>query len=170
MTSAAGILLGPVIPALGQAADSPEALKRLMTDIYAATSAKDDGKSAALIRGLALPDHEAWFRRVFGDAAAAKLVVEYAAMLSRFEGDAGRAFGKVVADGQSDIQVLRFDRAGDPNAVGNQNDALAAMKSPQPLYSVRFLKPGERAGFHLYSFVHAGGAFRFVGRLAAAKG
>jgi hypothetical protein len=109
-------------------------------------------------------------RRVFGDAAAAKLVAEYAAMLSRFEGDAGRAFGKVVADGQSDIQVLRFDRAGDPNAVGNQNDALAAMKSPQPLYSVRFLKPGERAGFHLYSFVHAGAAFRFVGRLAAAKG
>ena len=149
--------------------DTPPALTRLMSELYAATQANDQAKARALIRALALPRHEAWFGRTFGEPAAAKLSAEYAAVLARFDTDASGAFANVVQKGQSEVQVLRFERAGDPRAVGNQNDALAAMKSPQPLYSVRFVKPGERLGLHLYSFVHADGSFRYVGRMTAAK-
>lgn len=107
---------------------------------------------------------------MFGDATGTRLAREYAGLLSTFDNAAGRLFAKVVADGQSDIQVLRFERAGERDAVGNQNDALAVMQNPQPLYSVRFVKPGGAAGMHLYSFVYAAGGFRLVGRMAAAKG
>ena len=147
--------------------NTPDGLRQVMADIYAAIRDGDSGKSRALVRSLRLGAHDAWFNRVFGTAIGPKLGAEYAEWLPRFETDA--AFVAVVQKGQSDIRVLRFDRADDPAAVGNQKDAMVAMKIFQPLYSVRFVRPGEQLGMHIYSFVHVDNGFRFVGRMAAAK-
>ncbi len=161
------------IPMLGSRAavadETPGALQQRMADIYAATRDRDARKSEALIGSLRLPAHAAWFRKAFGEPAAAGLTTEYDALLQRFEADAAKLFSGVVQKGQSEIRVLRFTDPGDQNAVGNQRDAMAAMKSREPLYSVRFVQPGEKLGMHLYSFVYAGGGFRFVGRMTGAK-
>jgi hypothetical protein len=159
-------------PAFGQsagAADTPEGLKQTIAGIYEAARAGDEAKADTLIRALVLPRYEAWFKRVFGDAKGSAIAAEYADLQRRFQPDLIRLFQRVVADGRSDIQVLRFDRPGSPEAVGLQNQALAAMQNPQPLYSVRFIKPGEQRGMHVYSFAYADGAFRLVGRMSAAQ-
>lgn len=156
-------------PRAAVADDTPGALQQRMADIYSATRDRDIRTSEALIGALRLPAHAAWFRQTFGEPAAARLTAEYEALLQRFEADAAKLFAGVVQKGQSEIRVLRFTDLDDRNAVGNQRDAMAAMTTRAPLYSVRFVQPGERLGMHLYSFVHAGGGFRFVGRLTAAK-
>lgn len=148
--------------------DSVDGLKRLMTDLYAAIKAGDRARSSMMIGSLALPAHESWFRTTFGDAAGARVATEYGNVLPRFESELGGLFEKIVREGQSDIQVRRFDRAGSPDAVGLQNDAMATMKVLRPIYSVRFVRPGERLGQHLYSFVFVDGAFRLAGKMQAA--
>jgi hypothetical protein len=70
-----------------------------------------------------------------------------------------------VQGGRTEVLVRRLERPGE-EATGLQNDALKAMKRPTPLYSVRLVKPGETTGFHLWSFVRAGGGFRYVGKMA----
>ncbi len=167
------LLVLPAGAALAQqvapAAGTPEGLQQRMTDIYAATRARDAGRAEALIKQLRLPAHSAWFGRTFGEATGSRLAAEYDVLLQRFDVDAANLFAGVVQKGQSEIQVLRLASADDPNAVGNQRDAIAAMKVLQELYSVRFVQPGMRLGVHLYSFVYSEGEFRFVGRMAAAK-
>ncbi len=162
------LMLTSAAPAQQPGADTSDGLRRLMLEVYASTR-DGDLKSEGLIRALRLPSHAGWFARVFGEPAAAKLTAEYGAVLQSFEADAAKLFAGVVQKGQSDIRVVRFTSAGDPAAVGNQRDAMAAMTTPTPLYSVRFVQPGEKLGMHLYSFVHADGGFRFAGRMTAAK-
>jgi hypothetical protein len=150
--------------------DTPDGLKRLMVEIYSATQNRDNRKADALMKALALPEPDAWFKNVFGDRKGAKLASEYRVALKTFDTELARLFAKVVREGQSEIHVRKFERAPDPQAVGLQNDAMAAMINRRPIYSVRFVKPGERLGQHVYSFVYADGAFRLVGKMQAAKG
>jgi hypothetical protein len=170
--SSGGLLLGAV-PALGQSTgavpDTVDGLKRTMTEIYQAMRGGDQPKVEQMVRALALPGHEAWFRRVFGEEKGAAAAGEYSGVQGKFERDLVRLFVRVAAEGRSDIQVLRFEKAGSAEAVGRQNAALADMKNPIPLYSVRFVKPGEARGIHVYSFVYADGAFRLVGRMGALR-
>ena len=149
----------------GDYPESTDGLKRLMSDILTATKAGDKEKAASLVKGLMLTDHSAWFKETFGDATGAKLSDDYAKFLGEFEPSASQLFAQMVEKGQSNIQINRFEKAGDPKATGLQNDALKAMKSPTPLYSVRFIKPGEDAGMHLWSFVFVDGGFRFIGKM-----
>ena len=149
--------------------DSAAGLKSMMTDLYTAAKDGDQKKTDALVKSLALPKHEAWFKEVFGADKGAKVAAEYAKVLPMFAADIEKLLAKLVKEGQSEIAVLRFEKAPDPKAVGLQNDALAAMKKPVPIYSVRFVKPGEKLGQHVYSFVYVDGGFRLVGKMTGFK-
>jgi len=149
-------------PAYPETADG---LKSQIADLYRATKDGDKKKGAELAKALSLPKHEAWFQEIFGEEKGTKLAADYGKQLPKLEGDIGQLFAKAVKAEQSEFQVLRFEKAPDPKAVGAQNDALAAMKKPVPLYSVRFVKPGEKLGVHIYSFAYADGGFRLVGKL-----
>ncbi|MBA4192100.1 MAG: hypothetical protein C0467_29325 [Planctomycetaceae bacterium] len=140
-----------------------------MTDLYTATKEGEKQKAADLAKPLVLPKPETWFKGVFGDEKGTKMTAEYNKVVPKFEGDIEQLFAKVVKAGQSEISVLRFERAPDPKAVGYQNDAMAVMKKPVPLYSVRFVKPGDRLGQHVYSFVYVDGGFRMVGKMQGFK-
>jgi hypothetical protein len=63
LVAAGGLSLLAAAPALGQSAatypDTPEGLKRQVAAICEATRAGDGGKATALVRSLALPEHEA---------------------------------------------------------------------------------------------------------------
>lgn len=145
--------------------DSTDGLKKLISDILAASKAGDKEKVSTLVKSLMLTNHEAWFKQTFGDDKGAKLSADYGKFLGDFEPSASELFAKMVEKGQTNIQVDRFAKAGDPKAVGLQEDALKAMKSAVPLYSVRLLEPGKDTGMHLYSFVYVDGAFRFISKL-----
>lgn len=150
-------------------AESTDGLKKLMSDILDAQKSGEKDKFDSLLKSLELPDAEPWFKKVFGDDKGASVAAQYKSNTSALQQDLARLFTKIVNDGQTEIRINRFEKADDPQATGNQKDVLAAMKNPVPIYSARFVKPGETLGMHLYNYVYADGTFRAVGKMEAAK-
>lgn len=147
--------------------DTADGLTKFCKEIVAAAKTGKRSEVAAKVKGLALPDPDAWFKRVFGPDAGAALAEEYAATLPQFEATLTRVFMTVAEEGQTEVEVLRFTRPDPENATGNQNKAMEAMVVKTPLYSVYFNHPGEDTGMHLYSFVYADGGVRLVGKMKA---
>ena len=150
--------------------ESTDGLKKLMSDILEAQKSGDKDKVNSLVKGLELPDADAWFKKVFGDDKGAKITAQYKSNASQIELELARIFAKIVGDGQTEIRITRLEKADDPQANGNQKDVLSAMKNPVPIYSARFVKPGETLGMHLYNYVYVDGTFRLAGKMDAAKG
>ena len=151
-------------------AESTDGLKKLMSDILAAQKSGDKDKFNGLVKDLELPDADAWFKKVFGDDKGPKVAAQYKSNTSALEQDLARLFAKIDSDGQTEIRITRLEKADDPQATGNQKDVISAMKNPVPLYSARFVKPGESLGMHLYNYVYVDGTFRLAGKMEAAKG
>jgi hypothetical protein len=149
--------------------ESTDGLKKLMSEILDAQKSSDKGKFDDFVKSLELPDADAWFKKVFGDDKGSSVAAQYKTNSSGLKQDLARLFGKIVTDGQTEINVTRLEKADDSLATGNQKDVLAAMKNPVPIYSVRFVKPGETLGMHLYNYVYVDGTFRLAGKMDAAK-
>jgi hypothetical protein len=145
--------------------ETTDGLKRLTEEILAATKSGDKTKVSTLVKSLTMPDYEAWFNKTFGSEKGAKLAADYKSKANDFETGVTELFSKMVAEGKTEVRVSRFDRAGNSEATGAQNQALAGMKEPAPLYSVRMVRPGEELGMHLWSFIYADGSFRFAGKM-----
>jgi hypothetical protein len=150
--------------------ESTDGLKKLMSDILDAQKSGDTAKFKSLVKDLELPDAEGWFKNVFGDDKGARAAAQYKSQTSALEQDLEKLFAKIVSDGQTEIKITRLEKADDPQATGNQKDIIAAMKNPVPIYSARFVKPGETLGMHLYNYVYVDGTFRLAGKMDAAKG
>jgi len=150
--------------------ESTDGLKKLMSDILDAQKSGDTAKFKSLVKDLELPAAEGWFKNVFGDDKGAKAAAQYKSQTSALQQDLEKLFAKIVSDGQTEIKITRLEKADDPQATGNQKDVIAAMKNPVPIYSVRFVKPGETLGMHLYNYVYVDGTFRLAGKMDAAKG
>jgi hypothetical protein len=154
---------GPVTPPAGAYPETTDGLKRLWEDLLAAQRAGDQNAINARLQGLILPDHDAWFRKTFGEAQGAKVAAGYAQRMPQFEEAMRKILAERIQKNQVDVRVTRFERANDPVAVGHQKRALELMKQPVPLYSVRMVAPGQPAGFHLYSFAYIDGGWRLLG-------
>jgi len=146
-----------------------EELKVLIEEILQALKAGQNEKASKLVKRFILPNHRSWFSRVFGDEAGAKLSAEYEKTIGQLEFGLISLFGEVVKKDQLLVRINRFKAAGDNEATGLQNAALASMKTPIDLYSVRMVKFGEKYGTHLWSFVYEDGAFRFAGKMRAVQ-
>jgi hypothetical protein len=156
------ILAAAAVAATKSHPGGADGLKALVTDL----GTLDDDRAEALAEGLMLEDAEGWFKKHFGDAEAAALAEEY--VVKNRPSALTTALYSKNQRGHSDLVVERFEAAGDPNAVGYQELALQAAKAPLVLYSVRAVSPDKKATrWHLYNFVYAGSAWRFVGPMKA---
>jgi hypothetical protein len=70
-----------------------------------------------------------------------------------------------IESGLVSIRAERFDAPDEPEAVGYQSAALRRMARRVPLYSVRFATPDGKKTWHVWSFVHHQGTFRYVGKM-----
>ncbi len=141
-----------------------EGLKQQLEDIHAAIEAGKDAEAKALVAEWKLPDHGAWFKKTFGDARGAKLDAEYSKLVGlvpQLRGLVAKRYEK----GQKQIVIRKIDNPGSMDARGLQAKALRAMKSKVTLWDVSFVKPGDELGYSLWSFVHVGGKFRFIGKM-----
>jgi hypothetical protein len=146
--------------------DSPDALLALMEKLSAAAVAGRTDEALAMSRALLLPHPEAWFAETFGPEIGKRLTAEYAARAGQIDTLPG-VFPGLRRRGQTELLVEQHEDPADPGATGYQGVAMAHMKRPVRLYSVRFLEPHRDAGFSLWSFVFAEGAFRFAGKMRA---
>ncbi len=145
-----------------------DGLRKQMEDLLAAVKAGDEAKAAPLARNLLLPNAETWFKETFGDEVGARCNAEYAERAkdpAEFEKEVIKLFKDRIEKGAAGVKTHVAE--GD-EATGAQKTAIAAMKKPAKLYTVRFQKADGDMGFTLWSFVHVDGAFRLVGKLRAA--
>ncbi len=146
--------------------DSPKALMRLMKRLSAAAVAGKRNEALAMGRALVIPEAAKWFDEHFPEATAKRLTEEYTELAGRID-TLVDIFPMLHERGQTQLLVERHEDPKDLSATGYQSMAMGAMTKPTRLYSVRWLEPGEDAGFSLWSFVYVDGAFRFAGKMRA---
>ena len=78
--------------------ESTDGLKTLMSDILEAQKSGNKDKFNALVKSLAVPDADKWFKKVFGDDKGVKVAAQYKSNTSQIEQDLARIFAKVVDD------------------------------------------------------------------------
>jgi hypothetical protein len=144
--------------------DSTDGLIALGTDLAAAARGKDEQALARLLESLRLRDPEAWFDATFGKTLGAALATEYRPTREEI-GQLATVIERLHQDGLVRLTAERFVAADDPASVGYQSAALAKMARPTPLYSLRLASADGARVFHLWSFVHHGGTFRYVGKM-----
>lgn len=171
-------------------------LKILAKNILAAAKDGQKQRVAELVSDLVLPDHEAWFKKVFGQEAGAKLAAAYSKELSTFEFQ-NVAFFEALVRQRPTVDVTRMEIvAGDQPAdfgvayirgshrgvisrekFENQEEearktAMLGMQAPVPLYEISFLSGVSQSSTkptRLRWIVRVDGAFRLVGALEPAN-
>jgi hypothetical protein len=144
--------------------DTDAGLKQLAAELLDASRSSDQRRLAVLLESLRLRDPEGWFRAAFGQALGSQLALDYQAVSSEI-GQLAPLLSRLSADLQTIITIERYVRPEMPESVGYQSAALARMQNRVPLYSVRFATLDMRKVFHLWSFVHQDGSFRYVGKM-----
>lgn len=158
------------LPAVIAYADTESALAQLVRDLALAIEDRREADAARLIHTLKLPDHEKWFAERFPKKRATKLVADYDKQREDL-GNLALAIRDARKRGLSEIKATRLAAPTDAHAVGYQVAALETLATgdkPTALYSVRLHSPDGSRTFHVWSFVHDAGSFRFVGKMKAA--
>jgi hypothetical protein len=145
---------------------SPEGLEQLISDILDSVDPTNEKKLAPLIESLRLRKYEQWFETRF-DRAKGKLLADEYAPISADIGLIVKKLENLKQRNRTTISVQMFNRTGDEESVGYQSEALSRMITATPLYSVRLLDEKKEKAFHLWSFIHDGTSFRFVGKMRA---
>ena len=153
-----------VAPTARPPAPTAAEFEAFMRGLFQLARAKDAGGLKRAASQMLLPEDTRWFHETFGGDAGASLHKDYAAGRPP-AGEFARLLVELAAVGQDEIIASRYSASTDPGATGAQARALAAMKRATPLYSVRFLRPGETHGIHLWSFIRLNDAWRFVGKM-----
>lgn len=151
-----------------EVADTVAAFDARMQQLIAACTGDDEAAAEADARALLLPDPRAWFGHAFGadHPRLDALVTEYEAKAAQLPTLPGAVRARIEA-GQSERLIERFIDPEDDLATGYQAIALRNLAKPIGLYSLRMLKPDADSGWHLWSFAHVDGQFRFVGQMLA---
>ena len=148
--------------------DTVNGLRDMMADLVRAHQRSPAKAQTTAESKLALQAPEAWFTEHFGEAGK-HLLSEY-----KIYGHGFAEFPRMINDqgskyGRKTFVVDRISTATDSKATGFQARALEAMKKPVPLYTFRLRGEGK-SDFVLYSFIHDGATFRYVGRMARLDG
>jgi hypothetical protein len=153
-----------VLPAEPIYPDSVQGLESLMTALVKALQDDDATEKSRLLLSLQLPDPRAWFGEVFGGALGARLLDEHERTRNGIGWLASHIKGRIDT-GLVVIHAERFEVPNQAASVGYQSEALGKMQRRVPLYSVRFSTPDGKKTWHVWSFIHHQGTFRYVGKM-----
>ncbi len=141
-----------------------EGLKQQLTELATALDRGEELSISAHSAALVLPDAQVWFRERFSARTSRRVWNNYEKIANNM-GQVSELIAKLRADGLGEPIVARYQKVDDLDAVVYQTKALKAMKITDPLYSVRYTSPDKQV-FHLWSFVHVGGNFRYIGKMS----
>jgi TonB family protein len=160
-------------PALGRASqeaaappaaypDSPKGLEDFLEDLFAAIRTNDKPKTDSLWQSTLLPEHAAWFARVFGDKEGAALETTYARQLANATSGPGKTYAFVAS-----LDTFKFVVMPLAQAAVNRPDSwakliLLSMKSPVSAYRAEAIGPAGAASYMLGYFFYVGGGFRWI--------
>lgn len=123
------------------------------------------GAAVALAKDLELPDPDSFFAGYFEPGMAKRLAEEYKKQPLKLY--ALPTALRVQQKEHRRTQVLTNKHASidDQSSTLLQHLALSKAKRPLILYSFKLIEPKANDGFVLWSFVHDGQTFRYVGKM-----
>ncbi len=140
-------------------------LTELMDALRTAIQSQDEPTIGLLVASLRLEEHEAWMTKTFGADLGKALSEQYKPQYEEI-GSLVDVLREQYGNGLLEVDAERFQTKDNSSATGYQSAALGKMVSKVPLYSVRLVTSDRKKTFHIWSFVHEDGSFRFVGKLA----
>ncbi len=154
--------------------DSPKGLQDFLEDLFAAIKTNDKPKIDLLWRSTMLPEHEAWFARVFGGQEGGALEAIYARQLADYASGPGKAYAFVAGLNTVKFVILPLAQAAVNRPETWAKAILLSMKAPLPAYRAEAIGPGGADSYMLGYFFSVGGSFRRIdesvfGALSAAK-
>jgi TonB family protein len=152
----------PAPQAVSSAPGSPDVLRKLFEELLAASKAGDQQTLTARLSAFALPQHDSWFRRVFGEEKGAEVAAWYAKSVPELESRLLTTLKTIVAEQKFDVAVLQRTKE-EQRPFGPHTTILAAMKEPAALYSVDFYDQDRRSSASVVWFAYVEGAFRYLG-------
>jgi TonB family protein len=149
-------------PPTGAYADSPKGLQDFLEDLFAAIKVDDKPKIDSLWQSTLLPDHAAWFARVFGDKQGPALETTYTRQLVNASSGPGKTYAFVAS-----LNTVKFVVLPMAQAAVNRPDSwarlmLVSMKAPVSAYRAEAIGPAGAASYMLGYFFYVGGAFRWI--------
>ncbi|MGH9711555.1 MAG: hypothetical protein ACRD37_13520, partial [Candidatus Acidiferrales bacterium] len=163
----------PQSPSASSYSNSAEGLQKLVWDMIDAQKKGGAQAVAPFLQTLALSDSAAWFANVFGDNNGRQFAAFYDAWASARDFQLSGDLARAIAAQMTDIAAMSFDKPGDPGTTDKDNYFLGLRQQSETFYVVVF-KSADGATMRWAYFVHAAGAFRYLGpladlRLAAAR-
>jgi TonB family protein len=149
-------------PPLAAYPDSPKGLQDFLEALFAAIKTNDKPKIDSLWQSTLLPEHAAWFTRVFGDKEGATVESTYARQLANATSGPGKTYAFVAG-----LDTVKFVALPLAQAAVNRPDSwakliLLSMKSPVSVYRAEAIGPASAASYMLGYFFYVGGAFRWI--------
>ncbi len=141
-------------------------LTRFMRDLRVAIMSKDEPATGLMIASLRLQDYDSWMTTTFGNDLGRALSAQYKPQSEEI-GLLVEVLREQFDKGLTEIDVGRYQTKENPSSTGYQSAAIGKMINAAPLYSVRLASKDRKQSFHIWSFVHDKGSFRFVGKLQA---
>jgi len=149
-------------PAPAAYPDSPKGLQDFLEDLFAAIRTNDKSRIDSLWQSTLLPEHVAWFARVFGDKEGAALETTYAKQLANATSGPGKTYAFVAS-----LDTVKFVALPLAQAAVNRPGSwakliLLSMKSPVSVYRAEAIGPAGAASYMLGYFFYVGGDFRRI--------
>jgi TonB family protein len=144
--------------------ETGDGLKSLLQDLLLAVVKGDEARSSAIEAGFAIPNHEAWFPKMFGPAEGARLEARYTGLHAQSMEWLKRHIEQDVKEGRTQAAIRVTERANETD-MGLLRAVIAAEALPAPIYMVSLQKASDSKNpYYLGEFVYVEGGFRYLDR------
>lgn len=136
-------------------------LKNFLEDTLSALKSGDQASFSSDLSNLTIPDHDAWFVKIFGDDEGRRMSAKYDELLPGMTKNVSQILKYALDGNRTAVQVAVFQKPVDPKAR-LLKAVTEAMVQPIPIYSASGSGPSNQYAATLGNFVYVEGAFRYV--------
>jgi TonB family protein len=142
--------------------DTPKGLQDFLEVVIAAIKTNDKPKFDLVWQRTQLPDHAAWFARIFGDKEGAALEAACTKQLGSTTSLPGRTYEFVAWLDTFKFVILPLTQAAVNRPDSWAKPILLSMKAPVSAYRAEAMGPAGAASYMLGYFFYVEGSFRWI--------
>jgi hypothetical protein len=140
--------------------ETADGLHNLIQRLATAIQRGNSEEITTLTHSLIIPNFQEWLPQVFGTEIGAHMAQLYEESVPDFDAKFKESVEHMVKNGQTDINVTRFEGPELSEKDFYAVKLVKAMQNPVPIYAVKMNKPGETAWSIPGFFVFVQGNFR----------
>jgi len=144
--------------------ETADGLKGLLQNLLVAVAKGDEARISTMEVGFAIPNHAAWFPKMFGPTEGARLEARYAGVHAQSMEWLKRRIEQNVKEGRTQAEISVIEKANETD-MGLVRAVIAAEVAPAPIYMVSLQKPSDGKNLNsLGEFAYVEGGFRYLDR------